>query len=57
MQKKSNKKNHVEQMMETYGLIYYDGINIDQHEHMKNTLHNLSNHQYLSFNHQSKMMD
>jgi hypothetical protein len=37
MQKKSNKKNDVEQMMETYGLIDYDGINIDQHEHMKNT--------------------
>jgi len=51
MQKKSNKKNDVEQMMETYGLINYDGINIDQHEHMKNTLHNLSNHQYLFFNH------
>jgi hypothetical protein len=54
MQKKSNKKKDVEQMMETSSLIDYDGINIDQHEHMKNTLHNLSNHQYLSFNHRSK---
>jgi len=44
-------------MMETYGLIDYDGININQHEHMKNTLHNLSNHQYLSSNHRSKMMN
>jgi hypothetical protein len=57
MQKESNKKKNVEQMMETSGLIDYDGINIDQHEHMKNTLHNLSNHQYLSFNHRSKMMN
>jgi hypothetical protein len=44
-------------MMETYGLIDYDGININQREHMKNTLHNLSNHQYLSSNHRSKMMN
>jgi len=49
MKKKSNKKKDVEQMMETSSLIDYDGINIYQHEHMKNTLHNLSNHQYLSF--------
>jgi hypothetical protein len=57
MQKISKKKEDVEQMMETSGLIDYDVINIDQHEHMKKTLHNLSNHQYLSFNHRSKMMN
>jgi hypothetical protein len=55
--KKIKQKKDVEQMMETSGLINYDGININQHEHMINTLHNLSNHQYLSFNHWSKMMN
>ncbi len=45
--KKIKQKKDVEQVMETYGLIDYDGININQHEHMKNTLHNLCNHQYI----------
>jgi hypothetical protein len=32
--------------METYGLVDYDGIDINQHEHMKNVVYNLSNHQF-----------
>jgi len=31
--------------METYGLVNYDGIDINQHEHMKNVVYNFSNHQ------------
>lgn len=34
--KKRNKKKKIEQIMETYGLIDYDGIDTNQHEHMKN---------------------
>jgi hypothetical protein len=36
--------------METSGLINFDGIDINQHEYMKNALYNLNNHHYLSYN-------
>jgi hypothetical protein len=36
--------------METFGLINFDGIDINQHEYMKNALYNLNNHHYLSYN-------
>jgi hypothetical protein len=32
-------------------------IDINQHEHMKNALHNINNQQYLSYNHQYKIID
>jgi len=56
-QKNKTKKIDIEQIMETYGFVDYDGIDINQHEHMKNVIDNLSNHQFLSFNHQSKMIN
>jgi hypothetical protein len=43
--------------MKTSRLIYYDGINIHQHEHMENILYNINNHQYLSINRQSKVIN
>jgi hypothetical protein len=35
--------------METSRLINFDGIDINQHEYMKNALYNLNNHHYLSY--------
>jgi hypothetical protein len=43
--------------METSGLMNFDGIDIKQHEHMKNVINNLNNHQYLSYNHQTKIIN
>jgi hypothetical protein len=47
----------IEQIMETFSLINFDGIYINQHEHMKNAINNLNNHQYLSYNHQTKIIN
>jgi hypothetical protein len=47
----------IEQIMETSGLMNFDGIDIKQHEHMKNVINNLNNHQYLSYNHQTKIIN
>jgi hypothetical protein len=38
-------------------LIDFDAIDVNQHERMKNALHNINNQQYLSYNHQSKMIN
>jgi hypothetical protein len=56
---KTNQKNtlDIKRIMETFGLIYFDGINIKQHEDMKNEINNLNNHQYLSYNHQTKIIN
>jgi hypothetical protein len=43
--------------METFSLIKFDGIYIKQHKHMKMAINNLNNHQYLSYNHQTKMIN
>jgi hypothetical protein len=43
--------------METSSLIDFDGIDIKQHEHMKNAINNLNNHQYLSYNNQTKIIN
>jgi hypothetical protein len=34
-----------------------DDIDINQREHIKNEIYNLNNHQYLSFNHMSKIIN
>jgi hypothetical protein len=56
---KTNQTNKldIEQIMETFSLINFDEIYIKQHEHMKNAINNLNNHQYLSYNHQTKMIN
>ncbi len=47
----------IEQIMKTSSLVYFDGIDIKQHEHMKNAIKNLNNHFYLSYNHQTKIIN
>jgi hypothetical protein len=42
-------------VIETLGLIDFDGIDINQHEHMINVYNNLPKNQYLSYNHKYKM--
>jgi hypothetical protein len=50
-------KKNTEQIMVTSRLIDFDGIDINQHEHMKNELYNLNNHHYLFYNHKCKMIN
>jgi hypothetical protein len=56
---KTNQTNKldIKQIMEASGLIYFDGIDIKQHEHVKNAINNLNNNQYLSYNHQTKIIN
>ncbi len=55
--KNQTNKLDIKQIMETSGLIYFDGIDIKEHEDMKNAINNLNNHQYLSYNHQTKIIN
>jgi hypothetical protein len=43
--------------MVAFRLIDFDGIDIHQHEHMKNALYNVNNHHYLFYNHKYKMVN
>jgi hypothetical protein len=57
MQIKSNKRIEHWTQHGNIKLNDFDAIDINQHEHMKNALHNINNQQYLSYNHQSKMIN
>jgi len=49
--------NDNENFIGTSRLIDFDGINIDQHEHMTNTYNNFQKNRYSSYNHKSKMIN
>jgi len=54
-----NKKmyNETEHVIETLGLIKFDGIDINQHEQMTNAFQNLHHNQYLFYNHHTTMIN
>jgi hypothetical protein len=51
------KYNEIEYVIETSGLIDFDGININEHEQMINAFQNLHRIQYLSYNHRTIMIN
>jgi hypothetical protein len=51
------KYNEIEHVIETSGLIDFNGININEHEQMTNAFQNLHHNQYLSYNHCTIMIN
>ncbi len=51
------KYNEIEHVIETSGLIYFDGIDINEHEQMINAFQNLHCNQYLFHNHHTTMIN
>jgi hypothetical protein len=51
------KYNEIEHVIETSGLIDFDGIDINEHEQMINAFQNLHPNQYLSYNHRNTMIN
>jgi hypothetical protein len=54
----NNKKNNeIEHVIETLGLIDFDGIDINEQKKMINAFQNLHCNQYLSYNHHTTMIN
>jgi hypothetical protein len=49
--------NEIEHVIKTSSLINFNGIEINQHEHMTNAFQNLHRNQYLSYNHHTTMIN
>jgi hypothetical protein len=49
--------NEIEHVIETSGLLDFNGININEHEQMINAFQNLHHNQYLSYNHCTTMIN
>jgi hypothetical protein len=51
------KYNEIEHVIETSNLMYFNGIDINEHKQMINTFQNLHHNQYLSYNHHTTMIN